>query len=64
MFYDGIKTTKMLDNVYEMEGFNAVKMWSVEGVDKCMLILSSRLTFWFITRTGCNHLYFSQKNGV
>jgi glyoxylase-like metal-dependent hydrolase (beta-lactamase superfamily II) len=38
MFYDAIKTTKMMDGVYEMKEFNSVTLWLLEGNDKCLLI--------------------------
>jgi len=38
MFYNAIKITKMMDGVYEMNEFDSVTLWVIEGDDKCLLI--------------------------
>jgi hydroxyacylglutathione hydrolase len=38
MFFQDFKTTKRMGGVYEIEEFSSVKMWLVEGDDKCLLI--------------------------
>jgi hydroxyacylglutathione hydrolase len=36
--FNAVNITKRFENVYEINEFNAVKMWLLEGQDKCLLI--------------------------